>query len=107
MTLFARNAPCWKPMRLPQRASCGVGLGSGGSTMADLVARSGVGHFLCIGPRQCGLTNLASASRTALCGSPPRSSIRSGRRDGDTAEVLDLAEEVVDAIPSDKNCQRA
>ena len=106
MTLFARNAPCWKPIRLPQRASCGVGLGSGGSTMADLLARSGVGHFLCIGPRQCGLTNLASASRTAYVDRPHAA--RFGLVVGTAIQRKCLIlRKVVDAIPSDKNCQRA
>ena len=44
MTLFARNAPVLETDALAAKRVLCVGLGSGGSTVADLLARSGVGR---------------------------------------------------------------
>ena len=46
MTLFARNTPVLETDALAGRSVLCVGLGSGGSTVADLLARSGVGRFV-------------------------------------------------------------
>ena len=46
MTLFARNAPVLETDALMQGSVLCVGLGSGGATVADLLARSGVGRFV-------------------------------------------------------------
>ncbi len=46
MTLFTRNAPVLETDALAGRSVLCVGLGSGGSTVADLLARSGVGRFV-------------------------------------------------------------
>ena len=46
MTLFARNAPVLETDALAAKRVLCVGLGSGGSTVADLLARSGVGRFV-------------------------------------------------------------
>ena len=46
MTLFARNAPVLETNALAAKSVLCVGLGSGGSTVADLLARSGVGRFV-------------------------------------------------------------
>ena len=46
MTLFARNAPVLETDALAGRSVLCVGLGSGGATVADLLARSGVGGFV-------------------------------------------------------------
>lgn len=46
MTLFARNAPVLETDALAHSSVLCVGLGSGGSTVADLLARSGVGRFV-------------------------------------------------------------
>ena len=43
---FSRNAPVLETDALAERSVLIVGLGSGGSTVADLLARSGVGHFV-------------------------------------------------------------
>ena len=43
---FSRNAPVLETDALAERSVLVVGLGSGGSTVADLLARSGVGHFV-------------------------------------------------------------
>ena len=46
MTLFARNAPVLETDALSGKSVLCIGLGSGGSTIADLLARSGVGQFV-------------------------------------------------------------
>ena len=46
MTLFTRNAPVLETDALADRSVLCVGLGSGGATVADLLARSGVGRFV-------------------------------------------------------------
>lgn len=46
MDTFSRNAPVLETDVLAQRSVLVVGLGSGGSTVADLLARSGVGNFV-------------------------------------------------------------
>lgn len=46
MDAFSRNAPVLETDALAQRSVLVVGLGSGGSTVADLLARSGVGNFV-------------------------------------------------------------
>ena len=46
MTLFARNAPVLETDALAHKSVLCVGLGSGGSTVADLLARSGLGRFV-------------------------------------------------------------
>lgn len=43
---FSRNAPVLETDALAQRSVLVVGLGSGGSTVVDLLARSGVGNFV-------------------------------------------------------------
>ena len=46
MTLFARNTPVLETDALSGSSVLCVGLGSGGSTIVDLLARSGVGRFV-------------------------------------------------------------
>ena len=46
MTLFARNVPVLETDALAGKSVPCVGLGSGGATVADLLARSGVGGFV-------------------------------------------------------------
>lgn len=53
MTLFARNAPVLETDALAAKRVLCVGLGSGGSTVADLLARSGVGREALLEFRSC------------------------------------------------------